>query len=67
MLKDPDRFCDGCGQKLPATSKLSSQVVSKEEAAAYRSGAQQNPDGTVMIDLCLQCRVNRANRLKHSL
>jgi hypothetical protein len=67
MLNDPDRFCDGCGQKLPATSKLSSQVVSNTEAAAYRSGAQQNPDGTVMIDLCLQCRVNRANRLKHSL
>jgi hypothetical protein len=42
-------------------------VVSNTEAAAYRSGAQQNPDGTVTIDLCLQCRVNRANRLKHSL
>ncbi len=25
----------------------------------------ENPDGTVVIDLCLDCRVKRANRIKH--
>ena len=64
MIRDQDKFCDGCGQKLPAASKLSNQVVSKDEAASYRPDAPPNPDGTVTIDLCLQCRVDRANRIK---
>ncbi len=25
----------------------------------------ENADGTVTIDLCLNCRVQRANRIKH--
>jgi len=65
MLQGEDRLCDGCGQKLPAGSKLSQQTVSSEEAQRYGSPAAPNPDGTVTIDLCLQCRVTRANQLKH--
>ena len=65
MLQGAERFCDGCGQKLPARSKLSEQAVSKEEAAQFGSAGVVNPDGTVTLDLCLQCRVTRANRLKH--
>jgi hypothetical protein len=64
MTAGQDKLCDGCGQKLPAASKLSNQVVSKDEAARYRPDAPPNPDGTVTIDLCLQCRVDRANRIK---
>jgi hypothetical protein len=26
---------------------------------------EENTDGTVTVDLCLNCRVQRANRLKH--
>jgi len=66
MISGNDRFCDGCGQKLPPGSKLSQQVVAKEEALRYRTGAPANADGAVTLDLCLQCRVNRANHLKHS-
>lgn len=65
MIRGQDRLCDGCGQKLPAGSKLSQQTVSKEEALRYRSPAAPNADGMVTIDLCLQCRVTRANTLKH--
>lgn len=65
MLRDDDRFCDGCGQKLPARSKLSQQSISKEEAVERGVTGIENPDGTVTIDLCLDCRVNRANQLKH--
>lgn len=65
VLRDSERFCDGCGQKLPAGSKLGQQVVSKEEAASRGVSGTPNPDGTVTIDLCLDCRVKRANQMKH--
>lgn len=65
MLRDDERFCDGCGQKLPARSKLSQQAIAKDEAAERGVTGVQSPDGTVVIDLCLDCRVKRANRLKH--
>ncbi|MGB6944773.1 MAG: hypothetical protein WBE37_20415 [Bryobacteraceae bacterium] len=65
MLKSNGRYCDGCGQKLPPGSRLSLQVMSKAEAEALGAPGVENPDGTVTIDLCLNCRVQRANRIKH--
>ena len=64
MIQGSERLCDGCGQKLPAASKLSQQTVSKEEAMRYGVVAPNNPHGTLTIDLCLQCRVTRADRRK---
>jgi hypothetical protein len=40
-------------------------VVSKEEAQAMGAKGIENADGTLTIDLCLNCRVQRANRIKH--
>jgi hypothetical protein len=62
VLKSNGRYCDGCGQKLPPGSL---QAVSKEEAEALGAVGVENADGTVTIDLCLNCRVQRANRIKH--
>ena len=42
MTRDGERYCDGCGQKIPSGSKLS----------------QQASEGN---DLCLQCRIRKAN------
>ncbi|HEY6390505.1 MAG TPA: hypothetical protein VIX89_04465 [Bryobacteraceae bacterium] len=65
MLKDGGRFCDGCGQKLPPQSMLSRQTMSKNEATELGVAAlDENADGAVTVDLCLNCRVQRANRLK---
>ena len=50
MHQDGERICDGCGQKLPPKSKLFEQTVSA--------------DGEATVDLCLQCRIVRAERLK---
>ncbi len=41
------------------------EVVSKGEAALMKAAGIENEDGTVTIDLCLNCRVERANRIKH--
>jgi hypothetical protein len=60
MLREDGRFCDGCGQKLPPAAKLGQQTMSKEEARQYGSTAEENADGTVTIDLCLACRIRRA-------
>jgi hypothetical protein len=65
MLRDDARYCDGCGQKLPPKAMLAQQKMSREEAASYRSDAPENDDGTVTIDLCLACRIRRANLIKH--
>ena len=64
MLREDGRICDGCGQKLPPTAKLGQQTMPKEEALEYGSGAAANADGTVTIDLCLACRIRRAERMK---
>jgi len=39
-------------------------MVSKEEAEAMSAMGVDNADGTVTIDLCLNCRVQRSNRIK---
>ncbi len=65
MLQGEERSCDGCGQKLPAGSKLSQQAVSQDEARALSAAGRANPDGTITLDLCLNCRVKRSNRIKH--
>jgi hypothetical protein len=64
VLREDGRFCDGCGQKLPPTAKLGQQTMSKGEAREYGSEAAENADGTVTIDLCLGCRIRRAEMLK---
>jgi len=60
MMRDEGRHCDGCGQRLPAGAKLGQETMSREEARAYGSEAAENADGTVTIDLCLACRIRRA-------
>lgn len=64
MVREDGRFCDGCSQKLPPMAKLGQQTMSKEEARGYGSLAPDNADGTVTIDLCLACRIQRAERMK---
>jgi hypothetical protein len=61
MVREDGRYCDGCGQRLPPGAKLGQQTMPREEARAYGSDAPENPDGTVTIDLCLGCRIHRAN------
>jgi hypothetical protein len=44
---------------------LARETQAKGEAAGMGSAATANPEGTVTVDLCLDCRVKRANRIKH--
>jgi len=58
------RYCDGCGQKLPPKAMQVQQTMSREEADTYRAGWSANSEGSVTIDLCLTCRIERSNRRK---
>jgi hypothetical protein len=64
MLKDNERYCEGCRQKLPAMSKLSRATLPQEDAGQSGWTGDLNNDGTVTIDLCLRCQIERAERLK---
>ena len=64
MVRDDGRYCDGCGQRLPAAAKLGQETVPREEALEYGSRAATNADGSVTIDLCLACRIRRAESRK---
>ena len=50
--------------KIPASAMLGTQVMTPEEARGYGSDAPPDTDGTVTIDLCLGCRIRRAESLK---
>lgn len=43
------------------------QAMPREEAAAMGAAGVENADGSVTIDLCLNCRVERGNRIKRGL
>lgn len=64
MVREDGRYCDGCGQRLPPGAKLGQETVTPEEAREYGSAAPENANGTVTIDLCLACRIRRAETRK---
>jgi hypothetical protein len=52
--------CVSCGQPLPAGSKLTRYRMPVGEAEQHGWPTQQNPDGTVTVNMCLQCQIHRA-------
>jgi hypothetical protein len=60
MLQEDGIHCDSCGQKLPPSAKLAQQTMSVEEARAWGSSTAPDPDGTVTVDICLACRIRKA-------
>ena len=64
MVREDGRYCNGCGQRIPGSAMLGQQVMSPAEALEYGSDAPPDSDGTVTIDLCLACRIRRADRLR---
>ena len=52
--------CVICHQPLPRNSKLTSVSVPRGEADRKEWSGQENPDGTVMVNMCLQCQIDRS-------
>jgi hypothetical protein len=53
--------CVICRQPLPQTSKLTLVTVSRDEAEQNGWTGHENPDGTLKVDMCLQCQIQRSN------
>jgi hypothetical protein len=53
--------CAVCHQPLPRNSKLTLASVSREEAEQNGWTGHENPDGTVTVNMCLQCQIDRSN------
>src|SRR5690348_17337812 len=58
------RNCVICYQPLPARSKLTLASVSRSEAEQNGWGGQENSDGMMMVDMCLQCQIDRSKDQK---
>ena len=53
--------CAVCHQPLPPNSKLTLASVSREEAEQNGWTGHENPVGTVTVNMCLQCQIDRSN------
>ena len=52
--------CVNCHQLLPRDSKLTVTSVSRKEADENGWSGRDNGDGTMMVNLCLQCQIDRS-------
>jgi hypothetical protein len=60
--------CAICHQPLPGNSKLATASVPAGEAAQNGWNGYPNADGTVRVDMCLQCQIDRSkNRTRREL
>jgi hypothetical protein len=53
--------CAICLQPLPTNSKLTLASVPREEAEQNGWTGHENPDGTMAVNMCLQCQIDRSN------
>ncbi len=59
MSREP-QHCVVCHQPLPRNSKVTLVSVPREEAEQNWWTAYEKPDGTVIVDMCLQCQIDRS-------
>jgi RNA polymerase subunit RPABC4/transcription elongation factor Spt4 len=56
------RACVNCKNLLPSASKMSRLAVPSDEAASKQWLGDSDDDGTVIVDMCLQCQIERSER-----
>jgi hypothetical protein len=54
--------CVRCGKALPPASKMSRLAVTSAEATTNQWLGEENVDGTVSVEMCLQCQILRSAR-----
>lgn len=64
MATDNQRTCVICRQLLPPSSKLTLSRIAKEEAERNGWAGREDSDGAVIVDMCLQCQIDRSKRAK---
>lgn len=65
MASDEPRTCVICRQPLPPKSKLTTANVVRDEAERSGWTGEPNSDGTVVVDMCLQCQIARSHARRY--
>jgi hypothetical protein len=60
------RACVCCGKALPWASVTTQPSIPKMEAQQHGWTGREQPDGTVTINMCLQCQIHRSERKKRA-
>ncbi len=66
LIAGEQRSCVCCGKSLPWASVTTQPSVSKAEAQQFNWPGREKPDGTVTINMCLQCQIQRSERRKRA-
>jgi hypothetical protein len=72
MLKNSSRICDVCGGKIPKGTTYRAATITQEAAMLFLSITDidllptwtQNLDGTVRLDICLDCHLSMGTSIK---
>jgi hypothetical protein len=62
MYQDRIRKCDACEEVIPKKTTYNKSTIGREHAAAVKTmfaaagvSFTENPDGSITVDLCLEC------------
>ena len=66
MIRDSQRICDCCEEEIAKGTKYKKAHLSRTQLAILQSSDDpeiqftwtEHPDGTITIDLCLECVIN---------
>ncbi len=69
MLKENIRICDVCDEEISKGETYRVEVIKPEVAAIFLNTSDkdliptwtQKPDGTVILDVCLDCHLSMGN------
>jgi len=72
MLRENVRICDVCGSKIPKGETYRSVTITAESAAIFFKTSDknlvptwtQNPNGTVRLDICLDCHLSMGGKIR---
>jgi hypothetical protein len=66
VLGGDQRSCVCCEKPLPWASKTTRRVVTEAEANDNQWPVQRHLDGTLSVDMCLQCQIARSDQQKRA-
>jgi hypothetical protein len=60
LVGEQPRACVRCGQPLLRASRMDRSTVTKAEVQSKQWRGEEQANGSIEVDLCLQCQIDRA-------
>jgi hypothetical protein len=64
LISVEQRVCVRCGKLLPGSSKMTEEKVTAAEAQEHAWAGRAAGEDAVMVEMCLQCQIVRAEERK---